>query len=50
MASSPIYVPPPAHLLPNSAMLSGISIQLKLAFMVGLEPGRCAVSALTDIL
>lgn len=43
-------VPSPAHLLASSAMVTGISLQSKLALMVGLAPGRCAVSVVTDIL
>lgn len=43
-------VPSPAYLLPNSAMVSGIWLQSKLALTVGLAPGRCAVLAVTDIL
>lgn len=38
-----------AHLLPISAMASGILVQCTLALSVGLEPGRCAVAALIDI-
>lgn len=38
-----------AHLLPISAMVSGILVQCTLALSVGLEPGRCTVAALIDI-